>query len=137
MLSTKGLQQASSMRKNGLFLHGSILYYCSLKRVLIYLQGRLLEPETLHFGQGYSERVNPKCDWGRTATSRPVLTSVPVTKWAIVFVEKNRAVVQSFCKIYQQQGRLKTAPNNAQNCSKLHICSRCLRVVYNVEGTVL
>ena len=48
--------------------------------------------------------MNPKADWGRAATSKPVLTAVPLNKWAIIYVEKNETVVRNFCKIMQQQG---------------------------------
>ncbi len=30
----------------------------------------MLDPEVLHFGKNFTETVNPKADWGRTATSR-------------------------------------------------------------------
>lgn len=68
------------------------------------LEGRQLPPEVLHFGKGYKEQVNPKADWGRAATSKQVLTPVPLTKWAVVFVSKNQQIVRSFCQILSQQG---------------------------------
>jgi len=68
------------------------------------LQARLLEPETLIFARGRQERVGPKGDWNRAATSS-VLTPVNLTKWAILFPEKNKGPVQAFCKTMQ---------NNAQ-----------------------
>ena len=49
--------------------------------------------------------VNAKGDWGRTATSRPVLTPIALNKWAIFFVDKSKAVAQGFCKTLQQQGQ--------------------------------
>ena len=48
--------------------------------------------------------MNPKADWGRAATSKNVLTAVPLNKWAIIYVERNETVVRNFCKIMQQQG---------------------------------
>lgn len=68
------------------------------------LMGRTLDPETLHFGKNYRERVNQNADWGRTATSKAVLTTVPVDKWMIVYVNKNEAVAKQFVKCFQQQG---------------------------------
>ena len=68
------------------------------------IMGRQMDPEILFFGKGYKERVNDKADWGRAATSKNVLTAVPLTKWAIVYVDKNDAIVRSFCKCMAQQG---------------------------------
>jgi len=68
------------------------------------LEARQLEPETIVFGAGQRERVSAKADWGRAATSKPVLTAIPVTKWAIFFLDKNAQIVQNFCKCMQQQG---------------------------------
>lgn len=56
------------------------------------------------FGNNYREVVRPNADWGRTATTKMVLTPVPLNKWAIVFIEKNENIVKNFCKIMQQQG---------------------------------
>ncbi len=58
----------------------------------------MLDAETLHFGKGLKERVGPNADWARTATSRPCLTPVNITKWVVVFVDKAKAVAQQFCK---------------------------------------
>lgn len=69
------------------------------------LEGRQLEPETLIFGQNKRERVNAKADWGRAATSNPVLSPIPITKWAIFFLDKNTQIVQSFVSCMQQQAR--------------------------------
>ena len=68
------------------------------------INGRQLDPETLMFGNNYREVVRPNADWGRTATTKMVLTPVPLNKWAIVFIEKNENIVKNFCKIMQQQG---------------------------------
>ena len=75
-----------------------------IRQKTIPLQARQLEPEVLCFGNGYRETVNAKADWGRTATSKNVLTSVPIQKWAIVFVQKNQPVVKQFVSILLQQG---------------------------------
>lgn len=64
------------------------------------LQGRVLEPETLIFGRGKQERVNPKGDWNRAACSS-VLTPVNLSKWVIIYWNKNEAAVKSFCKMMQ------------------------------------
>ena len=68
------------------------------------LDARVLDPEVLCFGNGYRETVSPKADWGRTATTKPVLMAVPVNKWAIFFLDKNEAIVRNFCKVLTQQG---------------------------------
>ena len=64
------------------------------------LQARILEPETLMFARGRTERVSPKGDWNRAACSS-VLTPVNLTKWAILYWNKNEAVVKTFCKTMQ------------------------------------
>lgn len=64
------------------------------------LQARVLEPETLIFGKGRQERVSPKGDWNRAACSS-VLTPVNLTKWAIIYWDKNEVVVKNFCKTMQ------------------------------------
>merc|ERR1719412_2618667 len=76
----------------------------TLQKDTLNLKGRILDPEFIIFGNRYREQVNPKADWGRAATSKPVLTAVPLNKWAIIYVEKNETVVRNFCKIMQQQG---------------------------------
>lgn len=68
------------------------------------LEARQLQPEVIHFGKNYRETVNPKADWGRAATTKEVLTPVPLKKWAIFFPDKSKAIVQNFCKVMQQQG---------------------------------
>ena len=65
------------------------------------LVGRVLPPETLYFANGKSEIIGPKGEWNRAATNS-VLTAVSLTKWAIFFPEKNKAIVQNFCKELQR-----------------------------------
>lgn len=67
------------------------------------LDARQLAPEQIIFGGDFKETVNPRADWGRTATGRPCLTPVNLTKWAVFFVERNKPQVQNFCKVLQQQ----------------------------------
>jgi len=68
------------------------------------MQGRQLPPETIHFGNNRKESAGPKADWGRAATNNPVLTSVPLAKWAIFFVNRSADTAKEFCKVLQQQG---------------------------------
>lgn len=68
------------------------------------LQARIMDPETLFFGKNRQERIGPRGEWNRAATSS-VLTPVNLTKWAIVFPEKNKAVVQAFCKTMQSMAQ--------------------------------
>jgi len=60
--------------------------------------------DRLQFGNNYKEEVTAKADWTRTATTRPVLTPVPVGKWAVIFFERNKTEVQRFCKTLIDQG---------------------------------
>ena len=63
----------------------------------------LLLSEVLHFGKNYKETVSPKGDWGRTATTKNVLTPVNLVKWAVIFPSKNQPVAKSFCQILQKE----------------------------------
>jgi hypothetical protein len=82
----------------------------NLSKETLVLQARKFEPETICFGKNYREVVRPNADWGRAATTKLVLTAVPLNKWAIIFVEKNETVVRNFCKILQQQGPIMGIP---------------------------
>jgi len=77
----------------------------SLSPETISLKARLLPPENIYFGKGIKEQVGHRADWGRSLTSNLVLTSVPLQKWAIFYLERNKAIVQNFCNIMQKQGR--------------------------------
>ena len=74
------------------------------KTIAAPLQGRVMNPETLYFGNNYHEVVNAKGDWGRTATSKPMLTSIPLNKWAVLFDKKNNDVAKKFSKMMMEQG---------------------------------
>jgi aubergine-like protein len=76
----------------------------TLPKAPLLMEARVLDPETIRFGNGYKEVVNAKGDWGRSACSKPVLTAVPLSKWALVFMDKNKTAVQNFNKIMMQQG---------------------------------
>merc|ERR1712059_49624 len=49
--------------------------------------------------------IGPKGDWNRAATSRNVLTAIPLNKWAIFFPRRNMNEVQAFCQTMIQQAR--------------------------------
>ena len=66
---------------------------------------RVLSIQTLFFGRGYKEKVNPSADWGRAATSKAMLTGVNVREWILIFPQKDSAVAQTFFKEYQRQGK--------------------------------
>lgn len=68
------------------------------------LQARILSPETLFFGRGRQETIGPRGDWNRSATSS-VLTPINLTKWAILFWDKNKSSVQGFCNALQQNAK--------------------------------
>jgi aubergine-like protein len=73
----------------------------SLEPTTLPLQARVMDPETLYFGKGKVERCTPKADWNRAATNSFVLTAVDLRKWAIIFWDKNKGAVQTFCKTMQ------------------------------------
>jgi aubergine-like protein len=68
----------------------------------IRLQGRVIDPITLHFGGGYKEAVNAKGDWGRASTSRPVLQSVDLTKWCLIYPRRDEETAKNLVKVLQQ-----------------------------------
>jgi len=75
-----------------------------LSAVTLGMEGRHLQPEMLFFGSNRRESAGLKADWGRAATNNPVLTAVPLSKWAIFFMNRNTTEVKEFCKVMQQQG---------------------------------
>jgi len=75
-----------------------------LSTITLAMEGRHLQPEMLFFGNNRKESAGLKADWGRAATNNPVLTSIPLSKWAIFFMNRNSKEVQEFCKVMQQQG---------------------------------
>lgn len=74
------------------------------RNIVAPLQGRVLNPETLYFGNNYHEVVNAKGDWGRTATSKPMLTAIQLNKWAVLFDSKNGDIARKFSKLMMEQG---------------------------------
>lgn len=66
------------------------------------VMARVLPPEKLFFGKGYSEMVGPRADWGRASTTKPCLTAVAIHKWAILFPERCSKETQKFFAAMQQ-----------------------------------
>ena len=66
------------------------------------LEGRVIGPTTLQFGNGYKEMVGPKGDWSRSAGCKPVLSSVNLDKWIILFPEKDQQIAQKFSQALAQ-----------------------------------
>lgn len=69
------------------------------------LAGRILEPQIIHFGGNYSERVSEKGDWNRAATSRSVISPIQLHKWFIFFPARISSEVKTFCQTMIQQAR--------------------------------
>ncbi|PRD22810.1 UNVERIFIED_CONTAM: Piwi-like protein [Trichonephila clavipes] len=63
------------------------------------LEGRILQPETLYFGQGKSMTASVEADWGRYAATANVLVPVPFVKWAVIYVRRDAAKVRDFVKM--------------------------------------
>jgi len=63
------------------------------------VQGRKLDPITLHFGGGYKEVVGPKGDWGRTSTTKPVLKSIDLNKWCLIYPRREENTAKSLVKV--------------------------------------
>lgn len=51
------------------------------------LEGRILPPPTLFFGQNYEERIN-RAEWSRPAANKQMLAPIALEKWAIVYNKK-------------------------------------------------
>jgi len=65
----------------------------------VQLSGRIVTPEKLLLGKGFTFNVNAKADWGRETTSNQMLTPVDLKKWNVVYVTKNEAVAQNFVSL--------------------------------------
>ena len=63
------------------------------------LAGRIINPEKLLLGKGFTFNVNSKADWGRESTNNQMLTAVDLKKWSVVYVSKNEAVAQNFVSL--------------------------------------
>ena len=70
----------------------------------IRLDGRVLEPETIHLGKGFKFRVGAKADWGRETTNNQCLTCVDITNWLVVFVQKNEKEATNFIGLMRKLG---------------------------------
>ena len=65
----------------------------------VQLPGRIINPEKLLLGKGFTFAVNSKADWGRETTSNQMLSAVDLKKWVLVYVSKNEAVAQGFVSL--------------------------------------
>ncbi len=68
------------------------------------IAGRVLPSETLHFGKGLVERVQPSADWTRTATSKECLTALDLDNWVLIYPVKAKSQSDAFYKAVMQQG---------------------------------
>ena len=69
------------------------------------LEGRKLPLEKLVLGKKVQVKVTDKADWTREITSNSCLSSQPLKKWVVVYVQKNAEVVKNFVQLM-----LKLAP---------------------------
>ena len=74
-------------------------------RSTVRLEGRKLAVEKLVSGKKLVFKVNDKADWTREVTTNNCLTSQPLKKWVVVYVQKNADVVKNFVQLM-----LKLAP---------------------------
>ncbi|XP_063984569.1 piwi-like protein 1 [Diachasmimorpha longicaudata] len=68
------------------------------------LKGRVLSPEIIHFGNGSTFKVNDRADWGRPATTNPLLRSDGMKNWFICFTERDQRVADEFIKMLKRVG---------------------------------
>merc|ERR1719494_1283152 len=74
-----------------------------LSNATVRLEGRKLPPEKLALGK--KVKVKDKADWAREVTTSSCLSSQPLKKWVVVYVQKNADVVKNFVQLM-----LKLAP---------------------------
>ena len=48
--------------------------------------------------------VGPKGDWGRAATTKKVLTAMPIANWAVIFPTSMESDAKKFCRTLSEQG---------------------------------
>jgi len=65
------------------------------------LKARKLGPSTLMFGNGAQEPAT-KGDWARAAVSKPMLNTVSMKNWTIIFGPKDESAVKSITSLVQQ-----------------------------------
>ncbi|XP_059617616.1 protein argonaute-3 [Phlebotomus argentipes] len=65
------------------------------------LEGRELGIEQIQF-EGYTGSAGEKADFSRDATSRRVLTTLPLVSWAILYVERNKDAAMKFLALVQK-----------------------------------
>jgi len=76
-----------------------------LSNLPVRLEGRKLPLEKLALGKKVQVKVTDKADWTREITSNSCLSSQPLKKWVVVYVQKNADVVKNFVQLM-----LKLAP---------------------------
>jgi len=88
----------------------------------VQLAGRIINPEKLLLGKGFTFNVNSKADWGRESTNNQMLTAVDLKKWSVLYFSKNEAVAQNFVSLMTKlapkmgmkvsQPEMKSLPND-------------------------
>merc|ERR1719430_328526 len=76
-----------------------------LSNSTVRLEGRKLPSEKLALGKKVHIKVTDKADWTREVTSSSCLSSQPLKKWVVVYVQKNTDVAKNFVQLM-----LKLAP---------------------------
>lgn len=93
-----------SIRTSPMAMDMLALWGIQLGDGLARLKGRRIDPEYLHFGDGYKERVS-KSDWGRAATTKKVLDARAIDKWVVIYPKSADAVSKGFCQMLAQQAQ--------------------------------
>lgn len=77
----------------------------SVQPKLDVVQGRRLDPETMLFGNGKTCRVQENADWTRAATSGPMLKSVTIESWVLMYCERDSSVAEEFMNSLKEVSR--------------------------------
>lgn len=68
----------------------------SVKPQLDIVAGRRLPRETILFGNSKTAEVQDNADWTRAATSGPMLKSVPIERWVLMYCERDSNIAEDF-----------------------------------------
>lgn len=64
------------------------------------ISGRMLEPESIGFGQNIMKKLNEKADWSNEMKGTPLLGPIELRNWIIIYPRNKEAVAGMFVNTY-------------------------------------